>query len=151
MASIMTIRDKEGNIIDIPVLQGPAGPIGPEGPEGPKGDTGIYVGTGDMPEGYDIQIDTNGEPIPMIPTPTDEDIGKILVVNEDKEFIFGADNSSITADKVTEGTFAGQVNMNTTAAANLETPQMRDIVILSTDPGDGAEVNYPIGTVIYVV
>lgn len=40
---------------------GPEGPQGPQGPQGPKGETGVYVGPGDMPDGYSIQIDPDGE------------------------------------------------------------------------------------------
>lgn len=29
--------------------------------KGEKGDSGVYVGSGEMPEGYDVQIDPNGE------------------------------------------------------------------------------------------
>lgn len=61
MASIFTVRDKQGNIIEIPALQGPAGPKGPIGPEGPRGAGGIYVGSGGFPEGYTVQIDPNGD------------------------------------------------------------------------------------------
>lgn len=39
---------------------GPQGIQGPAGPQGPKGDSGVYVGTGDMPEGYNVQIDPSG-------------------------------------------------------------------------------------------
>jgi hypothetical protein len=31
------------------------------GPEGPQGVSGVYVGSGDMPDGYNVQIDPNGE------------------------------------------------------------------------------------------
>ena len=29
--------------------------------EGPQGESGVYVGSGDMPDGYNVQIDPNGE------------------------------------------------------------------------------------------
>lgn len=63
-------------------LQGPQGvrgPIGPQGPVGPKGAigatgatgprgiSGVYVGAGDMPEGYNVQIDPDGEVISITP------------------------------------------------------------------------------------
>lgn len=67
MASIMTIRDKEGNIIDIPVIKGPPGPEGPEGPQGEQGVSGVYVGSGDMPESYNIQVDLNSSEEVYIP------------------------------------------------------------------------------------
>ena len=31
--------------------------------KGPKGDSGVYIGSGEMPEGYNVQIDPNGTPI----------------------------------------------------------------------------------------
>lgn len=31
------------------------------GPEGKQGKSGVYVGSGDMPEGYNVQIDPDGE------------------------------------------------------------------------------------------
>ncbi len=34
--------------------------IGPQGEKGEQGVSGVYVGSGDMPEGYNIQIDPNG-------------------------------------------------------------------------------------------
>ena len=33
------------------------------GPQGPQGVSGVYLGSGEMPEGYDVQIDPTGEPI----------------------------------------------------------------------------------------
>ena len=47
--------------------QGPKGDQGIQGEQGPKGDqgeqgvSGVYVGSGDMPDEYDIQIDPDGE------------------------------------------------------------------------------------------
>lgn len=42
--------------------QGAEGPQGPQGPQGPAGSSGVYVGSGEMPEGYNVQIDPNGSP-----------------------------------------------------------------------------------------
>ena len=55
MASILKIKDANGNIIDIPVIQGPPGKEGPIGP------SGVYVGSGEFPEGYTVQIDPTGD------------------------------------------------------------------------------------------
>ena len=73
-----------------PGAQGPAGATGAQGPQGPKGDTGatgpkgetgpkgdtgetgpqgisgVYVGSGAMPEGYNVQIDPDGAPSDII-------------------------------------------------------------------------------------
>lgn len=43
--------------------QGPPGEKGADGAQGPQGDPGVYVGGGEMPEGYYIQIDPTGEVI----------------------------------------------------------------------------------------
>ena len=34
---------------------------GEPGPPGPPGASGVYIGSGDMPEGYNVQIDPNGD------------------------------------------------------------------------------------------
>ena len=33
--------------------------------DGEKGESGVYVGTGEMPEGYNVQIDTDGDAAPF--------------------------------------------------------------------------------------
>jgi hypothetical protein len=48
---------------------GPAGPAGKDGPQGPPGVSGVYVGSGDMPEGYNVQVDPNGEVLEIPPKP----------------------------------------------------------------------------------
>ena len=40
---------------------GPVGPVGPIGPQGIQGVSGVYVGSGEMPEGYNVQIDPEGD------------------------------------------------------------------------------------------
>lgn len=57
-------------------VKGPEGPIGPKGDPftyadftaeqlsaltGPRGYSGVYVGAGEMPDGYNIQIDPSGD------------------------------------------------------------------------------------------
>lgn len=44
---------------------------GSKGEAGPQGNSGVYVGGGDMPEGYNVQIDPEGEATP-IPTKLSE-------------------------------------------------------------------------------
>lgn len=39
------------------------GETGAPGPQGEKGDSGVYVGSGDMPDGYNIQIDPEGSDV----------------------------------------------------------------------------------------
>lgn len=148
MASIMAIRDKEGNIIDIPVLQGPSGP---QGEQGEQGLSGVYVGSGEMPDEYMVQIDMDGDipSWPIIPEPTVDDAGLVIKVQEDGTYGLGEGGiSEVSADVVTAGTFAGAVQANETAMASLETAMLRNVVILPNDPGKGAEVDYPVGTVV---
>lgn len=86
-----------------------------------------------------------------IPTPTAESAGMALVVDEDGKYALGeAGISEVSADMVQAGTFAGRVQANETAAAELAAAQVRNVVILDTDPGEGAAVDYPDGTVILV-
>ena len=80
----------------------------------------IYIGDGELPEGYTLQINPEGYVV------------------------------EVSASNVTEGEFAGRVQANSTATANLTTAQVRNVVMTTTDPGEGATVNYPNGTVIHV-
>ena len=102
MASIFTVRDKQGNIIEIPALQGPPGRQGDPGPEGPVGPGGVYVGTGEMPEEYSIQIDPNGAVVD-IPEPTNEDIGKVLVANGNGTYELKNINNYVVDNIATDG------------------------------------------------
>lgn len=54
MAGILKIRNPDtGEFVEIPAIQGT---------RGPHGVSGVYVGSGDMPEGYNVQIDPDGTP-----------------------------------------------------------------------------------------
>lgn len=48
---------------------GSPGPAGKDGEQGPPGVSGVYVGSGDMPEGYNVQVDPNGEALEIPPAP----------------------------------------------------------------------------------
>jgi len=48
---------------------GSPGPAGKDGEQGPPGVSGVYVGSGDMPEGYNVQVDPNGEVLEIPPAP----------------------------------------------------------------------------------
>lgn len=87
MVPILKIQDQDGVWHSVPAIkgeqgiQGPTGPMGPAGPTGPMGPAGIglqgpqgpagatgpagpsgvYVGSGDMPAEYNIQIDPESE------------------------------------------------------------------------------------------
>nr|DAI54031.1 MAG TPA: tail fiber protein [Caudoviricetes sp.] len=47
--------------LDAGELKGEKGDKGDTGPEGPQGVSGVYVGGGDMPEGYSVQVDPAGD------------------------------------------------------------------------------------------
>ena len=53
------------------------------------------------------------------------------------------------ASTVTAGTLAGKVQANASAMATLTNAQLRDAVILDTDPGEGATVSYNPGTIVW--
>lgn len=61
--SILKIRDDSGVVHEITVLRGPQGTKGEQGEpgiQGERGDSGVYIGTGDMPDDCNVQIDPNG-------------------------------------------------------------------------------------------
>lgn len=55
-----------------------------------------------------------------------------------------------SAADVTAGTLAGKVQANPEAMAVVGEAQLRDVVLVTTDPGAGAASSYPDGTVILV-
>jgi hypothetical protein len=61
-------RGEKGDKGD-PGPQGPQGEQGMQGEKGEPGVSGVYVGSGDMPDGYNVQIDPDGETVAL---PTDE-------------------------------------------------------------------------------
>ena len=67
-----------------------------------------------------------------------------------KAILLNHGTGKVSADKVTAGTLAGQVKANAEAMAVVSVAQVRDIVFTTTDPGAGAAVDYPDGTVILV-
>ena len=44
-------------------VPGPKGDTGPQGEQGPQGVSGVWIGSGTAPEGYNVQIDPNGDNI----------------------------------------------------------------------------------------
>lgn len=90
--------------------QGPQGATGPQGPQGPAGadgadgapgakgdkgdtgDSGVYLGnTEPTDESVKVWINPDGEstPIPGLPVPGEDDVGKVLVVGEDGAYELG--------------------------------------------------------------
>ena len=53
------------------------------------------------------------------------------------------------ANTITAGTLAGKVQANASAMATLTNAQLRDAVVLDTDPGEGATVSYNPGTFVF--
>ena len=118
MASIFTVRDKQGNIIEIPALQGP------------PGKDGIYVGTGEMPDGYYVQIDPEGEEMVLanVPIPTADDTGKTLIAQNNGSYTL----TTLSASNVSGGTFTGAVAANA-ANQNSSTSLLRNSKLVSTE------------------
>lgn len=53
--AILKIRNENGEMVPVPAL------VGPQGDKGEPGQSGVYVGSGEMPEGCNVQIDPDGE------------------------------------------------------------------------------------------
>lgn len=101
--AILKIRDKKtGQMIPVPSLVGPQGPqgkTGPQGDQGPKGDkgdtgaqgpqgvSGVYVGSGDMPAGYNVQID-----------PSDNDTDELVTKKEFNQLLGQIGKSNVIVD-----------------------------------------------------
>lgn len=54
-----------------------------------------------------------------------------------------------SAATITDGIFKGKVQANGGATATLTDSQVRNIVILASDPGEGASVSYANGTIVF--
>lgn len=74
VADTVQAKLDNGDFVGAQGPKGDPGTTGPKGEPGPKGDTGatgpqgvsgVYVGSGDMPDGYDIQIDPSGTFTPV--------------------------------------------------------------------------------------
>jgi len=57
VGTILRVRDEQGNIKEITAI---IGKKGDKGDKGDKGASGVYVGSGDMPEDCNVQIDPSG-------------------------------------------------------------------------------------------
>lgn len=63
MAAILKIKNKTtGEWEEIPAL------VGTPGKDGKDGKSGVYVGSGEMPEDCNVQIDEDGEPLDVVLT-----------------------------------------------------------------------------------
>ena len=54
------------------------GEKGDTGPEGPQGVSGVYVGSGEMPEGYTVQVDPSGDMLCYTAGESDDRYGGVL-------------------------------------------------------------------------
>lgn len=92
--SVLKVRDNDGNIIDIPALKGEDGTSVEHAWSGTvltitskngtssmdlKGESGVYVGPGDMPEGYNVQVDPNGEILTSPVTSVNGETGDVML------------------------------------------------------------------------
>ena len=69
-------------------IQGERGERGFQGEKGEKGVSGVYVGSGEMPEGYNVQVDPSGEaPIFVTHAELEEVLG--VYINEVAELLGG--------------------------------------------------------------
>lgn len=96
--------------------QGPQGATGPTGPQGPagadgapgakgdkgdKGDSGVYLGSAEpADESVKVWINPDGEPtpIPGLPVPGEDDVGKSLVVGADGMYELGEAAGAVDTD-----------------------------------------------------
>ena len=87
--------------------QGPQGPAGADGApgakgdKGDKGDTGVYLGsTEPADETVKVWINPDGEssPIPGLPVPGEDDVGKVLVVGADGVYELGEVAGAVDTD-----------------------------------------------------
>ncbi len=53
------------------------------------------------------------------------------------------------ASTISAGTLGGKVRANASASATLTDAQVRDVVVLASDPGEGASVSYSNGTIVF--
>lgn len=60
-----------------------------------------------------------------------------------------ASSHNQAASTISAGTLGGKVQANATAMATLTNAQVRDSVILDSDPGEGASVSYNPGTIVW--
>lgn len=140
----VTATNIDGTTTTAEVLDGKDG----GGGSGGSGGGDMYQDTYD-PDGDGI-VDVAGRAL-NIPVPTASDADKVIKVQADGTYGLGEGGSkTMSADSITAGTFAGMVKANPTATADLLTPQVRNSVATSTDPGVGVQVDYPIGTEINV-
>lgn len=50
---VLRLKDENGNVFDVPALIGP---------QGERGDSGVYIGSGAMPDDCNLQIDPDSKP-----------------------------------------------------------------------------------------
>lgn len=100
MPSILKVKDKDGNIIDIPVITGPPGPQGEKGETGPKGDTGATGPQG--PQGIQGETGATGPEGPQGPKGDKGDTGTTGATGPQGPQGPAGDNYVLTASDKTE-------------------------------------------------
>lgn len=78
MIPILRVRDKDGNVVDVPAI------IGPQGPAGKDGESGVYIGdTAPTNENVNVWLrDTDsGNTLNFISPPSKAEVGQFLQVD----------------------------------------------------------------------
>ena len=68
---------------------------------------------------------------------------------DEKPTEFTPKSHNQAASTVSAGRFGGKVQGNVDAMATLADAQLRDVVVLDSDPGEGASVSYAVGTIVF--
>jgi hypothetical protein len=68
---------------------------------------------------------------------------------ENKPSTFTPASHNQAASTISAGTLGGKVRANASASATLTDAQVRDVVVLASDPGEGASVSYSVGTIVF--
>lgn len=66
---------------------GATGAAGDKGDKGDKGDPGIYIGSGDMPDGYSVQLDLEGDTYSIINEINDDTDSEIPTCEAVKNYV----------------------------------------------------------------
>lgn len=92
----------------------------------------IYVGTGEMPEGYVLQINPEGEVVNLsgLPVPEEDDAGKVVVVDDEGKYALGEAGATITVDPTLT-----QEGMAADAKAVGDAIKVEVIDVAEIDPG----------------
>lgn len=126
-------------------------PVNIKGPAGPQGVSGVYVGEGDMPDGYNVQIDPSGTYTPtgvgdMLKSTYDTD-GDGVVDNAEKldgksasEFAAAGHDHEISDVHGLQAALDGKINTTYTLGIT------GNAIVLTPSSGDAQQITIPIAT-----